>query len=365
MYFGLLYQKGQDANIYSFHTTALANQTFAQLLGIAHARGRADIEAFQDLVREIIDHTQEVNEYLTALKTKAKADIDYNDYYKLYNASLDILETGLKFTKLLPVNIDVTLQNNIAEQAEKWIGMGRTAGELYIDVRTKNYSSAVVNTTSLIDQIFESNPATISNTRKLLLKYGNFTAAIAQAKNSDEVEAAIEAAVLPVGSSSVKRETKFNISLNAFVGGFAGAEYLPALQSDKTAFTAGLTAPVGIAFSWGKIRSKKNLTSDRGGKSFSIFVPLIDIGTVAAYRFKDDRTEISSDIRLKDIVSPGLYFYWGFGKCPISLGAGAQLGPQIRNISAGVPKIESKNIYVRYGLTLTVDIPLLNFYTKN
>jgi len=35
-------------------------------------------------------------------------------------------------------------------------------------------------------------------------------------KNSDDVEAAIEAAALPVGSSRIKRASAFNVSLNAY-----------------------------------------------------------------------------------------------------------------------------------------------------
>lgn len=198
--------------------------------------------------------------------------------------------------------------------------------------------------------------------KMFFVKYGSFAANVVQAKNSDEVEKAIESLVLPVGSATIKRETNCNIALNAYLGAFAGYEYMPSLAYSKNAFTTGITAPVGVSVSWGNIKCDPK----RGGKSFTIFVPVIDIGALAAYRLEDSKTEISSDIELKNIIAPGLYFYWGFGRCPISLGAGAQVGPQLRNINKGVPQVPNGDkLYIRYGINLVVDIPLLNFYTKS
>jgi hypothetical protein len=243
------------------------------------------------------------------------------------------------------------------------------AADVSYDIKTRNYGALVLHSHSLISGLL--GPQFIFSHE--YLKYGTFMANIAVAENSNEVRSAIEAAVLPAGSSSVKRETDFNVSLNAFIGPFAGGEYLPALKQDRWAFSAGFTAPVGIAFSFGNFGNGKRCTppvvktvknKEVGGKSLSFFVPLIDIGTVASFRFGNDSTEVASEITLANIISPGLYLYYGFGRSPVSLGVGAQLGPQLRTISASGINID-RNYYFRYGLSIVVDIPLFNLYTKN
>jgi len=238
------------------------------------------------------------------------------------------------------------------------------------DIKSKNYTSLLLHTSSILDTIFRDQ-YTFKND---YIKYGNFMANIIEANNSDEVKAAIEAAVLPVGSSSIKRETFSNISLNAYIGPMAGMEYLPGLHGDQTAPVIGVSAPLGISFNWGNIGNGKrndSLTkvelqkkSKKGGKSLTLFVPLIDVGAIATYRISDDSSHVASEVKLENIVAPGLYGYYGFGKVPISIGLGAQIGPQLRKINAEDVNVD-KNFYIRYGLNIVVDIPFFNFYTRN
>ena len=206
-----------------------------------------------------------------------------------------------------------------------------------------------------------------------IIKYGSFMAAITQAKSSDEVEAAIEAIALPTGSARIKRETNMNVSLNAYFGPSFGGEYLPALKTDMWASSMSFTAPIGIAFSWGNIcngkrknppviDTRKNGTL-KGGKSISLFLSVVDIGAITSYRFKDDSSSVSSKITLENIISPGLFCYYGFGKVPISLGIGAQLGPQLREISATNINV-GEDYYLKIGASLVVDLPIINLYTK-
>ncbi len=238
------------------------------------------------------------------------------------------------------------------------------------DVKSKNYSSLVLHTSVILDTILAGQYSFRSD----YIRYGNFMANIIEADNSDEVKAAIEAAVLPVGSSSIKRETFSNISLNAYLGLMGGMEYLPGLQEGQTAPVVGVTAPLGLAFSWGNIgngRRNHSLTkeqlikkSKKGGQSLSLFIPLIDVGALATFRFGDDSSHVASEVKLANIIAPGLYGYWGLGKGPISIGLGAQMGPQLRKINAEDVNVD-KNFYIRYSLTIAVDIPFFNFYTRN
>jgi hypothetical protein len=224
------------------------------------------------------------------------------------------------------------------------------------DIKSQNYTALVLHISLVLAEMLNDN----YKFRDEYIKYGTFMASVVEAKTSDDVKNAIEAAVLPVGSSSIKRETDFNISLNAFIGPFGGMEYLPKLKSNRSSFVMGVTAPVGVAFSFGKLGS----SATRGGKSVSIFLPLIDVGSLATFRLSDDSSEVASEVKLKNIISPGLYLYYGFGKCPISLGIGGQLGPQLRTVTAKDINVD-KNYYFRFGVNLTVDIPFFNFYTKN
>ncbi|MGE5107966.1 MAG: hypothetical protein ACM3H8_10500 [Sphingobacteriales bacterium] len=357
LYFGLLYQWTEVSISFQTKTGSL---TFRHILEKAKNTG-TEIEQFKEHIETIISHAQEVNEYITSTKEKKKSEVDYNDYYRLLNASLDILDDGLSLPNLKALNIDEALQGSIQNKASRLLTIARSSAELYTDIRTRNYSSAVLNTITLIDSIFENNFD--SKLRSSILKYGNFAASVASAKNSDEVEKAIDAVALPAGSSRIKRESPVNVSLNAYVGGIAGWEYLPALKQKQTSGTVGFAAPVGIAFSFGNIK-KKDASGKTGGKSFTFFLPIIDVGALASFRLHDDSSKVASEVQLKNIFAPGLFIYYGFGKCPISIGAGAQIGPQLREVTASISNIE-KNYYVRYGISICVDIPLLNFYTKS
>jgi len=236
------------------------------------------------------------------------------------------------------------------------------AADACYDLKSQNYNALVLHLSSILADILGSN----YDFKDQFIKYGTFMASIVEADNSDEVKAAIEAAVLPVGSSSIKRETDFNISLNAYLGPYGGAEYLPALKEDQWAPALGITAPVGVAVSWGNFGKGKTGCQGKvsGGKSLTLFIPVIDIGSMASFRVGNDSSEVASEVKLANIISPGLYLYYGFGKSPISIGLGGQIGPQLREVTASDINID-KNYYFRFGFNIVVDIPFFNLYTKN
>jgi hypothetical protein len=158
--------------------------------------------------------------------------------------------------------------------------------------------------------------------------------------------------------------------LNGYIGATGGLEYIPALAQNKWGWVAGITAPVGIAFSWGnkceykdgQVMVHKN-GNRYGGKSLTAFVSIIDVGALASYRLQHDSSSVVPQIQLKNIISPGLFFYYGFGKTPVSLGVGAQFGPQLREVSGTAVNLQ-QNYYVKIGASLVVDIPFFNIYTK-
>ena len=179
-------------------------------------------------------------------------------------------------------------------------------------------------------------------------------AAVAQAKNSDEVESAIEAFALPAGSSRIKREACFNVALNAYCGLFYGGENIKGLDKGYKS-TFGVTAPIGISISCGK--------AFNGHWSNSLFLSFVDLGAITAFRFQDSETESVPKIELKDIVSPGIFYSLGIPKSPISINLGYQIGPLLRKVKPTVNSYESS--YSRISVSVVVDIPLLNLYTKS
>ncbi len=368
IYLGLLYAADQKRSLpISFAFSGGSSIDLKTILTKLSTTWSSNSTNFKELFNSVAMAASEVSDNTqTIIAAKKENEQSSILIYANYASSVsNFLKLAIQ---LLPQNdgIDPHLPN-ITANIQKFIAFIDAATNACYDIKSQNYGALILHTSLLLAEI----PNMPTEIKDGYVKYGTFMASVVEAKNSDEVKAAIEAAVLPVGSSSIKRETCMNISLNAFIGPFAGGEYLPALkdQNKKSAFSYGITAPVGVAFSWGKLgkcqtkrQKKKNI--EPGGKSFTIFVPLVDVGSMAAFRAGNDSSKVASEVKLKNIISPGLYFYWGFGKCPISLGIGGQLGPQLREVTATDINVD-KNFYVRFGLNLLVDIPFFNFYTKN
>ncbi len=428
IYLGLIYQKGRTIEFVQEDGSKLKFQEILKPIKSTITIFNNSIPAYKSFIKKIHGDALEVEGYLEVINNKGKAEKDFNDYYLLYNASLDLVEDGFGFIDLPFVSLG-TKEQLIKDQSEKWFFVARSTGEMYVDIRTKNYSSAALNAVIILDKLFpaELNNVKLSGSlamhnkkleaflktssafsstevynyiisvkglhetagpnidtltlfifnkttgkiRNSLLKYSTFAAAIAQAQNSDEVKAAIEAIALPVGSASIKRNTTFNISLNAFVGIYAAGEARDAKNVNNHhvnywRFSSGIAAPVGLAFSWGNLKCSdkhKRTGKTTGGKSIGFFVPLIDIGAVTAMRFKDSSASITPDIKLQNILAPGFYLHYGFGKSPVSLLIGGQISPALRSLSAQSANVNNQ-LYTRVGATLTVDIPVLNLYTK-
>lgn len=352
LYFGLIYLQASNKNI-RFQSS---NGTFRLDSILAQAK-RIDntVTKFREYVGRIMDNVQEINEYITALKNKPKAAIDFNDYYTLYMSAIDLLQHGLSFIDLPLVDLGAVTEASIRRESIRWTMVTRSCGELYVDVRTQNYSSAIINTVSILDFVFKDTLN--SNLRQNILRYGTFMANVATAQNSDEVKAAIEAIALPAGSASIKKKSRFNIALNAYVGGFYGNEFLANKAGSQWKQITGIAAPVGITVS-------RPLHFPFRDGSISAFVSLIDVGAFASYRLNDDSTANLPEVTLQNIFAPGLGLVYGIPKIPVSLGYTYQLGPALREINPEAAT-KSERMNKRWQFFIAVDIPLINFYTKS
>jgi len=203
--------------------------------------------------------------------------------------------------------------------------------------------------------------------------------------SSEEMATVIEAAALPVQSYRLKRNSRFSISLNSYAGVFFASEQLNNSNAkNKTSGLIGVTAPVGIGFNWGlttkdendysKYPSKTTVKKGGGkiekssyykGHSLSLFTSLVDVGALATFRLNDDQTPVD-ELEWQNVLAPGAHIIWGIGKTPLSLGVGAQYGPELRKVTAkeGVATTTINSRGWRFGVSFIVDIPLLQLYRK-
>lgn len=367
----------------------------------------SDVNHYKTYIKKMYQKVQSLDAKVKQLKDPTNEASALENYYSIISASIDLMEDAVKIESLphFPEGM------NIQEKSKKYFNIVQTSADIVIDISKKNYASVVLDATDLYSIIFEkisiqkyadsisrkaeknkmaakeekkNIDATESNNeetttykeakteaefneiKKALFTYGTFIAAVARAKTSDEVESAIEAFALPAGSARIKRETHFNISLNAYCGLFSGVENIKGLEKGKWN-SYGVTAPIGISISRGHSifffgTGKEGWEENKKGWSSSLFFSIVDIGALTAFRFANDTVESVPNIKLKDIISPGVFISIGFPKSPISFNAGWQVGPLLRKVNLEENTFDES--YTRFSVSLTVDIPILNFYTK-
>lgn len=304
------------------------------------------------VVRSFGSKVDFINNHVIELSKKKDEGkkIDYNDYYKFYNATLDLVEYTHDIYGILKDQISNDSGSTLDSEIKKYVNVARALGNIYLDINHRNYSSVVFNAVSVFDEILPGK----KEIRAKILKYGSFMAAVTKAENSDQVKEAIKSVALPAGSYSIKRNSSYNISLNAYVGMAYSSEL--SKGEKKISNSLYVWAPIGVAFSIGNWCIG----------SVSIFLSIIDLGAVTAYRFKSEEEQEEQyipDFTLKNIIAPGLHLVLGIKKLPISIGGGIQYGPQIRKIVETENNLIKPNA-LRFSVFIAVDIPLLNFYTK-
>jgi hypothetical protein len=454
IYLGLLYQ--QSANIKFESTDGTSEVGLQQILSEVNTSYTTNEKPIKAYLRTLIDHAERVDRSLKAIKEingNEGTKSGYAEHYEFYSASIDLIEHSLSIQSI-PAVADLVYFD--AAGFDKYFDIAHTAGDLYLDVREKNYFSAVINLNVILgksipsyenqlieiiseiktlvnniasvtdatsakqasDELFEflklhgayrgkeaafielennirSLIATYSDPNRdavkaslvkigsfyeslktnipsglikkykdilpKLLKYGNLAASIAKAENSDEVQKIIESMALPAGSSSIKRRSQKNVSLNAYLGLSPGASYNTATENIGVNF--GVNAPIGVAFSKGR-DTVDSITGKLTKKtSFSFLIVLIDIGALTTYRFGDPDTEEIPEISVANIFSPGVFGVIGAKDSPFSFGFGVQLGPQLQKIDASMATTSAGTNIAFLKLFFAVDIPLLNFKT--
>ena len=319
---------------------------------------------FKAYYEEMVTTAEEAVAAFKELKNaKTKEELDFSEYSSaLFESLNNFLDEMLNVASVIP---GLKLSDKILNT----FTIAKETLEIAHDISVRNYSGAISATLHFILK-HAKEPDHIKGFTEFLIKYGSFAANVVQAKNSDEVEKAIESVVLPVGSASIKKHSAFNIALNAYVGMYGGKQR----QATDSIFvtSGGVYAPVGISFSWGlgkdSIYKRNKEHRNKSRWSASLFVSIIDISPLVTYRFSNynDSLANSIKIRLNQIFSPGVQAIIGFPKKPISFGGGFNWTPLLTKVESDkitVSNIDSRPF--RWQIFLAVDIPLLNFHTTS
>ena len=362
VFMGLMYERAKTQNI-QFGTTAL----ITILEGLKNKSNDFFVH-----IQAVLQQARLVEIKLAACKALTEDNaVKYETWFDYFASVVKLLKEGKEVLIKTPIKNILTIDD---ANVNRFFSVTENSFELGLDISRRNFSSAIINVREIYDTLFyRAVNDTIAATDKhkfqdlldKMLKYGAVAASVAEAKNSDEVAAAIEAAALPAGSSRIKRESHFNVALNAFVGINAGHEYITQDGSEigKKSFfnTVGVSAPIGVALSWGQLG--KGFNEGKGGSSFTLFASLIDLGAVTSFRFTNDSIAKLPTIQLKDILAPGLFVSYGLRRSPINFSGGYQFGPLLRKVGEETNETLS-NAYTRWVIAAHVDIPFFNFVNR-
>lgn len=345
VYLGLLWQMGENIR---FSTGQSLRDYLTDL-----ATNTQKVTDFVGIIREFAQNGENAAQAIRDLKAPDNNAL-YEPYFRFFQSFMELAATGIQFK----TTIAAFATGPSATEQTFMLGL-KHLNELQFDVRQKNYSAAICDLMYVLQYFL---PEQDKEWRNKLFKYGQFIATVAEAENSEQVAAAIDAIALPPGSSRVKKDNYFSAAINAYTGLSGGGETLD--QTGTRGFMA-LSAPVGVSVSWklGEPKLKANGKTRTPG-SFSFFAPIIDVGGLVSYRFNDPFSNDLPELKWSNLLAPGLYGVWGWGNdLPISLGIGAQRGPNLRKVSVNAVDISTGGW--RYGAFLTVDIPVFNLYVQS
>jgi hypothetical protein len=344
-----------------------------------------------------------LNEYTSKAAELRKTDAKHSEFVKIYlKMANEIIGFSEKCLDVLPTDVTIKVRQEIKIIKDRYVPMVKQANEVVVKLEEKEYSRALYEADTLIVQIFDKGVVSdieneikalnndikkaedghstadeiaqlktrleklekelkadknFEEVREYYIKYGLFVCSVAEAKNSTDVKEAIQAVALPTGSSRIKKERKFTIGLNAYVGVYhAWNKKQSGINLPKTEW--GITAPIGFAMSWGKFL---------GTGSFSIYGGLVDVGAIFTYKVNTDNS-VKSDIEFGQLLSPSLGFTYGLPiikkyNIPLSIGVNHQWGPKLRKVddtgNSVLPLLTRRiNVFV------AVDIPIVNFHVS-
>lgn len=363
VYLGLLLsfeQREKDPVIIKFYKSDTTDSiiTFGKIL--VTAKGNYDV--YKPQIVSLIKNSYTVyNATNNAVKkiiaaseksTEVEPQALYN-YYKTLTASLKPIAHSPLLNSLIKKDFGAKF-----DTVEKFL---TPSVDITYHISTKKYSAAIYDASILLSSLDtvlddKKNPV-FKPITKSFVKYGTLISTVANAQTSEEVKQALEASVLPVGSYSIKQNSRASFSINSYVGAYYS------FSETKSIPKGGLIAPIGFNFSQGV--KKDNFFNKyllMGG--YSINLQFLDLGAlVNYYLIKGDTATVPNDfnIKLSNIFSPGISVNYNIKKTPLSLAFGTQYIPTLYKYEQinGVNQLIPTNAW-RWQISLLVDISLYN-----
>jgi hypothetical protein len=334
------------------------------------------------LATKFLTITNDMEKCRTNLRTKkaiSPGKVSFKDYYPFIRSTVDLFNTVIT-TQSFSVPAKEITEEGIIENTRKMQTLAdrdsslqripqlsNQALSLYENIYVRNYGNAILNAMELL-RIMSSQKLSTKERRQseravnAVLTYGTFMANMIRAETSDQVKNILKSVTLPPGSSRIKRETTSSFTINSYLGAAFGRDVLIDAPDgvDKSAFGAAMSVPIGFTYSVSPNWIKNN-------SSISLFVPLLDLGAITAYRQnpKNDNYTIDNlpEFKWDNLFSPGLFVVYNFANSPFSLGFGGQYGPQLRKIQLE----NSDPVFVnsfRFPMAFfNVDVPFFNLHT--
>jgi hypothetical protein len=351
LYLGLIYQQGKNIQ--------MGEKTFAEYLEPLSIKENAvRVRRLLNTFKAFLDKTKALERLARDMRRKANdrrrdknaapmtdsdKELEYDEYYDFTQNICDLLLYAHDFKKEI-----LGASSKEDSLVHTYLTIISDINGMALEIRKKHYTSALINTLFIIEKLLPDGKFKCE--RQVMLKYGTFIATAVKAKTAAEVSDAIAAFALPPGGSAIKKYSKFSIALNAYVGLSAGQEILTDVGANPY---YAVTTPIGITFNWGF----KNFGS------IGILASVLDIGALTAFRFQDDNVSELPDLKFENVLAPGGYLVYGLPKYPVSIGIGAQLGPNLRSVTNGALVTQTSGW--RWGAFIAVDIPIVSIYTTN
>jgi outer membrane protein OmpA-like peptidoglycan-associated protein len=230
--------------------------------------------------------------------------------------------------------------------------------EMAVAVASERHVDAAFTLLRVLDEATPVRDASARERHRAMLRAVAFAGDVAQAQDAAGVEQALQRLSSPYAGVRLKRARtggRFAF-LNAYAGAAAGREVLgggPAAAYGSPALPVG----VELGLACREPPRRQRVCLGRGLGSFSLFVPVLDLGAVAATRLRgSDEVKSTQSVTLSQVVTPGLYAMWGLRstRFPLSVGAGATRVANARERRDGGGPVDAW----RYGLLVGLDVPL-------
>ena len=346
------------------------------------------LELWENKLTEFVNLAKKEKDALAM--TKAEYSPDYNKtVYTFINASADVIDYSFDIVMVL----DSTFVNHDCAK------IARKANMVYKDIYSKNYGLAIGDGLDFIQSIADeiknkkltkgitdlqaklaaltaaitvANPLDTLVIRKQIKSvvakigldatgkqsmdelsklmdairpYAILIANIAEATDEAGIKNALEDAILPAGSASIKKTSFSNLSLQSYLGGFVN--FTPNSNIGTFGKHGWITAPVGFQYS----RGHKWFNSKDINYSTGLFVGLLDLGAIIDYKLVEGSNQ-DLQVNFAQVFSPSIYFAWGLPmNFPLTLCIGGQAGGVLTG-----------NINYRAGIMLAFDIPFFTLH---